>query len=145
MNNIHAYDYLSTDLKKEVNKIIPNLDFENICKTPSQGFYEELLGPQCIIDFNYLGCQSGGDWQFPVYFIVYQYKNRIYVYVPVNGNVYNHNTNMAFGDDRDKDFEYLHSLNSNLVLDDNFDAVSEAEFIFNKDFIMSDIIKNFII
>ena len=121
----HAYDTLElrdcVDLQKMVQKQIKDLSFENINTITNDGsFYQELLGPQSISDFNYLGCSAGGDWQYPVYFIIYQNKDSLRVYIPKDGNVFDTKTNMTYdtGDD-------------------------DADGIFDKDKIIADIKKRF--
>lgn len=50
---------------------------------------------------------AGGDWEEPVYFIVYlDDKNKLRMYIPKCGNVYNALTKEALGNDEDLDEQF---------------------------------------
>ena len=52
----------------------------------------------------YLALSSGGDWEYPVFYIIYWDGEQLRGYVPEEGNVYNKTANKAFGNE-DEDVE----------------------------------------
>jgi hypothetical protein len=67
-----------------------------------------LMGYQTLENgLQFLGGCAGGDWQVPVYFIVFWDGERFRPYVPRDGNVFNKDTNEAFGNEPEKDFDYF--------------------------------------
>jgi len=61
--------------------------------TPLRG----LLGFQCIDALNFFGICSGGDWEVPVYYILYHDGVHVRGYIPHEGNPYNDDVNRAYG------------------------------------------------
>ena len=51
------------------------------------------------------GMVAGGDWESPVFFIVYFDGDRLRVYIPTLGNPWNTNTKRAYGNDKEADWE----------------------------------------
>lgn len=47
--------------------------------------------------FTFWGMCAGGDWEHPVYWIVYWDGKKLRAYVPTNGNPWNTDTKQAFG------------------------------------------------
>src|SRR3989344_2463608 len=100
----------------EVGRIAEGLkrvtfDFENYgCKTGERiGEYKNLLGPRYFGKIPAVGCAAGGDWEYPVFFIVFLDANgqTLRSYIPKGGNVWNYNTNDAFGNDDESDAKFL--------------------------------------
>lgn len=52
----------------------------------------------------FLGCESGGDWEHPVFFVVYWDGKKIRAYVPTDGNPWNTDTKEAYGNNHGLDF-----------------------------------------
>lgn len=68
-------------------------------------------GIKSIYYFPFLCCYAGGDWEYPVFFIIYlDGKNKIRAYVPRDGNVYDEETNQAYSNDsksiNDLDYDF---------------------------------------
>lgn len=53
--------------------------------------------------FTFLGGMAGGDWEKPVFFIIYWDGQKLRGYIPAYGNTYNANLNTAFGSEEDSD------------------------------------------
>jgi len=53
----------------------------------------------------YLGITAGGDWELPIFFIIYYDGLKLRAYIPKNGNTWNHRTKSAFGNGEDCDEE----------------------------------------
>lgn len=51
--------------------------------------------------FSFIGCMAGGDWENPLFFIVYYDGKVMRGYIPVYGNTYNLDTKTAFGSEED--------------------------------------------
>ena len=90
---------LTPQIQKDLSKI--EFDDENLYFTESQ-----CQGDDCGIKtldngLTYLGAYGGGDWELPVYFIIYWDGKKLRGYIPTDGNVFNHYTKMAFGSGQD--------------------------------------------
>lgn len=53
--------------------------------------------------FTFLGVTAGGDWEEPVFFIIYFDGKGLRGYIPENGNTYNKITKTAFGSEGESD------------------------------------------
>lgn len=90
-------------LEKDLAKI--TFDFENYTMDP-EGFRDlkPLNGWESIEDLAFLGITAGGDWEIPLFFIVYlDHNNTLRGYVPTDGNVFNKTTKEAYGNDEEAD------------------------------------------
>lgn len=107
----HGYSNMSQFLsvlpqvKKDISKI--QFDLENSFNEP-----EEWMGEENLVGFHelhipILGCMAGGDWEMPVFFIIYYDGKKFRGYVPACGNVYNRDTNEAIGNDEEADCIFL--------------------------------------
>lgn len=67
----------------------------------------EMYGYKTLKDngFTYFGVSAGGDWEFPVFFVVYWDGKKIRGYVPTDGNPWNTTTKQAFGNDDAEDLK----------------------------------------
>ena len=54
-------------------------------------------------DFAFLGVKSGGDWEFPVFFIIYWDGSDLRGYIPTSGNPLNTYHKSAYGNHEDDD------------------------------------------
>lgn len=95
-------------LAKDLGKV--QFDFENYSYQAEHKKYKE--DPNSLMGFQQLenglcfcGCYAGGDWEWPVYFIVYHDGNEFRGYIPKNGNPWNTDTKTAYGNfiDEEKD------------------------------------------
>lgn len=76
----------------------------------------DTLGFVNIGELTCLACMAGGDWQEPVFFIIYWDGKDFRGYIPKDGNLWNYKYNFAIGDGEDgEDFEFLKSLNPSFV------------------------------
>lgn len=102
-----AYD-ASAPANKDVKKI--DFDFEN--SGASTEFYDKDIDKhsQLTDGTAIIWAYAGGDWEFPVNFILYlDPKNKIRAYIPSDGNVYCHKCKCAYGtcecEDSPKEFD----------------------------------------
>jgi len=83
-----------------------NFSFENLIADEDldedyqiQYLIRDILGFKNIGDLYFYGFYAGGDWEFPVYNIIFFNEGRLQCYTPYIGNVYNYVTKKAFDND----------------------------------------------
>lgn len=135
------YDVINIDkIGTDINKV--KFDFENFDYKSGRGMaFEDMLGPQTLGDLSYIGMQSGGDWEYPVYFIVYMDKNgkTLRGFVPKDGNPWNYDTKQAFGNDDKADLKCLQKLGHCKDKDEYYDIIDSADVLLDKDKIIEEI------
>lgn len=88
-----------------------SFDVENEDIDPcNYGPWKDLLGYRQWGDLTFLGGSSGGDWEQPVFWIIYYDGKHLRGYVPKDGNVYNHVTKEALGNDDDADEAFVRKI-----------------------------------
>lgn len=107
-------------INKDLSKVL--FDDENEEFTQKDAFTDDvnnLCGFHTLDNgFTFLGGMAGGDWEYPVFFIIYWDGKKLRGYIPVYGNTYNVDLNTAFGSCAESDkFEkyakiYGHSVYS---------------------------------
>jgi hypothetical protein len=79
---------LTEQVRKDLSKV--EFDTENIdvdcCETLSNGL-------------SFVGVSAGGDWEWPVFFIIYYDGKKLRGYIPKDGNLWNTNSKRAYGND----------------------------------------------
>ena len=106
-NPIEAGIALLMQLTSKVNYDLLNMvefDEENIdCEEEAAfGYGKSIAGFHTLSNgIPFLGVACGGDWEFPVFFIIYWDGTELRGYVPKDGNAYNKLTNKAFGNGND--------------------------------------------
>jgi hypothetical protein len=97
---------LTPTVDKDLSKV--SFDAENI--TDVEGAYkfgpEELIGFQTLPNgMSFLGMAAGGDWEIPVFFIIYWDGKKFRGYIPEKGNLWNTITKKAYGNDDEVDLK----------------------------------------
>lgn len=85
----------------------------------------------------YWGLCAGGDWEFPVFFIVYWDGKRLRGYSPTDGNPWNLSTKEAYGNNDKEDLQDAKRRWPELFAD--AESVEVADFEFNPELISADI------
>lgn len=88
------YNRLTPQIEKDLSKVefdSENIDAEKI-KTLSNGMY-------------YLGVFAGGDWEQSVFFVIYWDGNKLRGYIPKEGNLWNTDTKIAYGNNDEADLK----------------------------------------
>jgi hypothetical protein len=103
LSNDKIESILSQD--SEFKKILPQVfkdiswvkfGMSNFTFSPSCD--EDIAGVQHFVDGNdAIVCRSCGDGEVPVYFIIYCDETSLRGFIPRFGNLYNHDTNVAYG------------------------------------------------
>lgn len=119
-------------------KVKVDFDTENTSFEADEDFnYKGLIGLIKIGDLVCWGCSSGGDWEFPVYFIFYlDNNNKLQMYIPKDGNVWNYTTKRAVGNDEEADDAFFNKLTGKT--EECVDA-SDFDFMLDVDKIKKDI------
>lgn len=97
---------LTPKIQSDLSKV--DFDFENCDTSRDYSSYEGLMGIRTLSNgMTYLGCAAGGDWEYPVFFIIYWNGVSLRAYIPKHGNVYNYDTKTAIGNDEEADKKFL--------------------------------------
>lgn len=99
--------YIVTEIptvKQELDKFIFNdencyVDNEDLPVVDES--QQALVGVHTINGITFLGCMAGGDWEYPIFFMIYWDGKDFRAYVPYYGNVINLDFNAAFGSEAD--------------------------------------------
>jgi hypothetical protein len=97
------------EINEDWSKI--NFDRENlyVCHKHSEST-DWQLGFQTLDNgFTYVGIVAGGDWEHPIYAIIYHDGKQFRGYVPTKGNIFNPVTKSAFGNEDDEEL-YIKGL-----------------------------------
>jgi len=128
-----------------------SFDFENHeCALGARsGRYDNLLGPRHFGKIPGVGCAAGGDWEYPVFFVVYLDEDgqTLRAYVPKEGNVWNHKTNSAFGNNDASDglflenwaVENIRNIDKVAIARIGENPAEHAEIMFDEEQIVKDI------
>lgn len=94
-------DKLGKDIK--VSFDWENFEWHKSTDRHSEG---ELIGYHVLTDGLCIrGCSAGGDWEHPVFFLIYWDGKKLRAYVPTEGNPWNTSTKQAFGNDEEADLK----------------------------------------
>lgn len=95
---------LTKTVEKDVGKV--HFDTENVEIDSKCNFYRAKLGLNTLSNgMSFFGVIAGGDWEVPVYFIIYWDGKKLRGYVPEEGNPWNKKTKEAYGNNEKKDME----------------------------------------
>lgn len=92
-------DVLTKDMKVK-------FDFENFDTKPGPGGFgpKNLMGYHTLGNgLTFCGMCAGGDWEHPVFFIIYWDGKKLRAYIPTDGNPWNLMTKEAYGNDEEAD------------------------------------------
>ena len=100
---------LGNKFQKDIGKV--NFDFENWDFCTNKHFSKGKMKASDGTEFSYIGMSAGGDWEFPIYFMIYLDKDgkTFRGYIPKEGNPWNYKTKEAFGNDDEADDKFLRS------------------------------------
>lgn len=90
--NTRDSDWLDATFITSSDEVV--YDKENCCRT----ILHEHNG------FHFLVCESGGDWEFPICYIIYPTEDGFDEYIPEEGNSYNKAARTAFGSEGEFSF-----------------------------------------
>lgn len=133
------------DMVEELGKDLKcRFDLENFEQSEDH-YNKELKGltgcVQLENDLTICGITSGGDWEHPVYFIVYWDGNKLRGYVPTDGNPWNTTTKKAYGNDDNADLKNAKKRWKEIFND--AEEVDSCDFSFDGKLIKADILARF--
>lgn len=138
-NHARLLPFLTRTVSKDMKV---SFDTENISidspglrcvDAPPHGFFTLPNG------MTMLGASAGGDWEVPVYFILYWDGKSIRGYVPENGNQWNTTTKQAYGNDPEEDAKNVKLLSPQLDFIKDELTIDEIEWQFIGTEIIQDI------
>ena len=111
--NEYHYKHLTKQVSEDLEKV--EFDAENVTTNAddSWGIWkrknEALLGYQTLDNgMTFFGIASGGDWETPIFYIIYFDGKKLRGYIPTEGNTWNTFNHKAFGNqERDEDEKFL--------------------------------------
>lgn len=110
--NMYMIEENCPQVAKDLRKI--RFDYENVTCNHDDPFgkreekEDNLVGYHTLDNgFTFLGVQAGGDWERPVFFILYlDHKGVLRGYIPSDGNVFNPIFKTAYGSEGDSSLEF---------------------------------------
>lgn len=104
------YAYSMNNISDAVSDCEVNFDFENFEYTRDKYCehqpIENIMGNCQVGDFQFCGCSAGGDWEWPVYFVLYWNGEKICAYIPQSsGNRFNRISKQAYGNSPTYDYD----------------------------------------
>lgn len=84
---------LGNQISKDLDKV--QFDWEN------SEYEEGECGIKVLNGWPFLLMWAGGDWEYPVRFIIYWDGKKWRAYIPTEGNVFNKETKSAYGNEYD--------------------------------------------
>ena len=102
INNSQLGHSFFATLNAQVMKDLRKVDFstENLEWLPGEAYGNVggICGFQTLPNgLTYLGVTAGGDWESPLFFIIYHDGQKLRAYIPKDGNTWNLKTKMAYG------------------------------------------------
>ena len=92
----YAWPEITPQVEKDLKKC--EFDCENVCDHNGSFGPIGLTGYVTLSNgFTFLGLAAGGDWEIPVFFIIYWDGFKLRGYIPTNGNPWNTTTKQAYG------------------------------------------------
>jgi len=101
LNDHSEFPYdLPVKIEQDLNKV--NFDWENYTQfDDTEGFGIYPVGHRELTkDFHIFFMNAGGDWEYPICFILYWNKG-LRAYIPKNGNAWNKKEKCAYGSEDD--------------------------------------------
>lgn len=93
--------HLTPNVEKDLNKV--NFDTENTEYKEGEGYNEGITGFRTLPNgLTILGVTAGGDWESPLYYIIYYDGKGLRGYIPTKGNPWNTITKAAYGNDEEE-------------------------------------------
>lgn len=137
-NKVNAIGNCYNLIEKLGRDIKVNFDLENF----DWGEAEGLMGLQTLDNgLTFWGMCAGGDWEQPVFFIVYWDGKKLRGYVPTDGNTWNTTTKQAYGNDEAADIKDVKKRWRKLFPGDDLDDLTPDDLEYKPDFIEKDIVE----
>ncbi|RGO68112.1 hypothetical protein DXB08_23830 [Hungatella hathewayi] len=106
LDEVRFFKGLSPQIEKDLSVIVFDEENFTISHEEMFGDYDEdaLMGIHTLENgLTFLGCQAGGDWECPIFYIIYWDGKQLRGYIPIYGNSYNSDFMTAFGSEGDNE------------------------------------------
>ncbi len=112
--------YDATNITTDIDFDTENCSGEVAYISEVSGREKLLLGYNKINGFSFYGFNAGGDWEHPVYSILYMEAgdDKVYMYTPRRGNTYNPLYDSAYGNNDDSEEGEDTACDYDLIMDD---------------------------
>jgi len=85
-------------IEKDLQKV--DFDFENYTSFESESYADYPVGYRELKHgFHTFFVNAGGDWEFPICFVLYWGDKKLRAYIPKDGNAWNKKEKCAYGSD----------------------------------------------
>ena len=129
------------ELPERIAKDLGKVDFDGENQNwDDDGQPDNWHGFQMIGDLPVLGASAGGDWEWPVYFIIYWDGKRLRGYIPKQGNMWNFDTKCALGNDEYADPRFLHKIVKKKFPDEEIEEHECTTYDLSVDTLMLDVV-----
>lgn len=137
-NRKRGWKNLTPQVRRDLSKC--NFDTENLDEKGSFG-RSELVGYHTLPNgFTFNGISAGGDWEIPVFFIIYWDGTQLRGYIPKKGNPWNTTTGYPYGNDDVADGRNLKKRYSNMYVGVKPDDCDSSIIHCEPDLVIQDII-----
>jgi len=94
-----GYAYLTLTVEKDLKKV--KFDAENLESEPQGRIPDKkVMGYHTLASgLTFCGFMAGGDWEIPLFFIIYWDGEKLRGYIPEDGNCYHKKLKTAFGNE----------------------------------------------
>jgi len=137
-----SWKSLTPQVRKDLLKC--RFDLENV---DDSGLYrnQDIVGCHTLSNgFTFHGFSAGGDWEQPVFFIIYWDGTQLRGYIPKDGNPWNTTTGYPYGNDDDADARNLKKRYPQRFVGVNLDDCDSALVYTDPELIKQDIIKRIV-
>ncbi|MEI7718482.1 MAG: hypothetical protein WCI72_01325 [archaeon] len=105
--------YQFTGLTSQILKDLKKIEFsdENSTANPREAYgtwrngeAKDYVGFHTLENgLSFFGVTAGGDWEVPIFYMIYSDGKKLRAYIPTEGNTWNRVNKEAFGNDEEKD------------------------------------------
>jgi hypothetical protein len=116
---------LTPKVAKDLGKVqfsTENMEWTEQDDLPLCGFHEQANG------LTFLGISAGGDWESPVFFIIYWDGTELRAYIPTDGNPWNKTTKKAYGNSEKADMADKIKVYQDENFGDEYDSTVEPDW-----------------
>ena len=115
----YCWKDLTPQIKKDLSKC--NFDMENVAEEQTDFGPKELIGYHTLNSgLTFRGLCAGGDWEFPVFFIIYWDGQKLRGYIPKRGNPWNTDSGYPYGNPGEGGNELENGINLKKRYPDKF-------------------------
>jgi hypothetical protein len=135
--------YLHDKIRKKFKSDLKvKFDFENFETTDDSFGPKKLMGYRTLSNgLTICGMCAGGDWEHPVFFLMYWDGKKLRAYIPTEGNPWNTKTKEAYGNDDKADLKNARKRWPEAFKDADEESIDSGDFEFEPDLIEKDILE----